>query len=150
MNQTTMYLSIKSFILFIWGKNTIEASGVSRTSWGRGGQREIGTKLYYLPRCLPKTVRYMKEIEPRPCTRLDPQCRKIHGPRVKDLAPSSTWGHGKCMFHSIGIIAPGPWFWVQSSTMRGGACVPRTPFDPPMEPFRSGVKCIRKAWTAWC
>ena len=25
-------------------------------------------------------------------TRLDPQCRKIHGPEVMDLAPSSTRG----------------------------------------------------------
>ena len=27
-----------------------------------------------------------------PCTRLDPQCRKIHDLGAMDLAPSSNWG----------------------------------------------------------
>ena len=41
-----------------------------------------------------------------PCTRLDPQCRKIHDPGATDLTPLLNGGHGKCMCHSIGNIAP--------------------------------------------
>ena len=33
-----------------------------------------------------------QKLSPKPCTRLDPQHRKIHGPGVMDLAPSSSRG----------------------------------------------------------
>ena len=35
---------------------------------------------------------HRQKLSPKPCTRLDPQHRKIRGPGVMDLAPSSTRG----------------------------------------------------------